>query len=104
MLENLEEYLNTSFSLSKLETTKVICSNCCFQDNILCMDVSGALSPWKAGLVLLLGNVSVGEYLEACWSVSLMFSSLIHTYGETERDDKKQLSAIILETPLICDY
>ena len=71
---------------------------------MLCMDVSGALSPWKAGLVLLLGYVAVGESLQASRSISLTFSSLSHTCGETGRDAKKQLSAIIIETPLIYDY
>lgn len=59
-----------------LETIKAVCSSYYFQDNMLCINISGAPSRWKAGLVLSLGNVSVEESLAANWSTFLTFSSL----------------------------
>lgn len=48
-----------------LETIKDVCSSYYFQDNMLCMSISGAPSRWKACLVLSLENVSVKESLAA---------------------------------------
>lgn len=69
------------------------------------MDASSALSPWKARWVLLLKNVSDEESLEAnVKDIIFNISLLSLTCGETERDDEKQQSASIIETPLIYSY
>lgn len=48
-----------------IENVRAVCSGYSFQDNMLCMNVSGAPSHWNADLVLLLRIFSAEQSLQA---------------------------------------